>query len=510
MKRGTAFLAGLLALILVVGCAGTVVADNASVRITDEDITLRLVRSDNPNQPMVTDALVIQEIYNRTGVKLEVEAIPGSDFATKQQTMLATNNMPDILYDTYNVADYAPEGILAVVSDYLDIMPNFSALLAENPDLQKLYLDGKLYQMPVLGRYIYRFGRSPMIRQDLLEQTGLAEPTTFDELFDVLAAIKEQNPETYPLANRNGTTNLFACFAYAMGSGNGIYYDKDVDGGKYLYAQAHEEFIPVLAYLAKLYEAGILDPDYAVSSGGQWQEKLASSRSSFFFDNPTFAVNFNKALAEDDAAMKFAPINIPAMDNGVTRGQFNDKNDRGATTFAANSKNLETALRLMDYLYSEEGCDLSNFGILGEQYDIVDGEYLLKQEVMDGFMSQADPVRAFWSAIGAGKLGIARYIDERPQGAFYDDETMSWYTTWSTWEYMGEMVIDPPLTEEENEIAKDIRTKVNTILEAAYDQFIMGERPISEFAQVQQQIIDAGALTLEQMYNDANARVLNQ
>ena len=211
-----------------------------TARITDKDVTLTLVRSDNSNQPMKTDSLVLDELYKRTGVKLSVEAIPGSDFATKTKTLIATNSMPDILYDTYDVADFAGTGVFLPISEYLDVMPNLSALFEAQPDLKKLYIEGVLYTIPVLGRNVYRMGRSPMIREDLLAETGLPMPTTFDELTEVLRAIKANHPDIYPVANRNGTTNLFTCYAYAMGLGSGVYWEPAQNA--YVYAQIQPGF----------------------------------------------------------------------------------------------------------------------------------------------------------------------------------------------------------------------------------------------------------------------------
>lgn len=222
-------------------------ADKPEAWIAD-GVTLRLVRADNPSQPMTTDNLIIEEIKKRTGIEISVEAIPGADFAEKQKTMIMTNNMPDILYDTYDVPDYAPNGVFAPVSDYLDVMPNFSALLEATPEFKKLYIGDKLYYLPVMGRDIYRFGRSPMIRQDYLDETGLETPKNFEELHAVLKAVKEKHPDVYPLANRNGTGNLLTCFAYSMGSGYDVYFDPDVDGGKYVYGQANESFVPVMQF----------------------------------------------------------------------------------------------------------------------------------------------------------------------------------------------------------------------------------------------------------------------
>lgn len=488
--------------------AATAPADSA--RITDQDVTLRLVRSDNAAQPMKTDSLVIQEIYKRTGVKLAIEAIPGSDWTQKTQTMIATNSMPDILYDTYNVADFASTGVFVAISDHFDIMPNVKALIEGNADLKKLYIEDKLYYVPVMGRYVYRYGRSPMIRQDLLAETGLSAPKTFDDLYAVLKAIKEKHADIYPYANRNGTSNLFVCMAYPLGSGyggDGIYFDPDVDGGKYLYGPAHAEFTTVLSFFANLYKDGLLDPDYAVATGAQWQEKLGSGRSAFFYDNPTFAVNFNNALASTNASAMFTTMDIPANASGQTRGQYYMKNDLGATTVGSKSENIEVALKFLDYLYSEDGCDLTNFGVEGQQYDKVDGGFKIKADVVAKYKDQTDPLRAFYGDIGAAKLGLARYIDERAEADFYAPEIMAWYDTWGKWDYMDEMVIDPPFTAAETEQLKELKTKVKTILDAELDKFIMGTRPVSEFAAVQQQIIDAGATTIEEIYNTANARV---
>ncbi|HML45734.1 MAG TPA: extracellular solute-binding protein [Clostridia bacterium] len=474
-----------------------------TARITDKDVTLTLVRSDNSNQPMKTDSLVLDELYKRTGVKLSVEAIPGSDFATKTKTLIATNSMPDILYDTYDVADFAGTGVFLPISEYLDVMPNLSALFEAQPDLKKLYIEGVLYTIPVLGRNVYRMGRSPMIREDLLAETGLPMPTTFDELTEVLRAIKANHPDIYPVANRNGTTNLFTCYAYAMGLGSGVYWEPAQNA--YVYAQMQPGFADILKVFADWYQEGILDPDYAVSSGSQWQEKLASGRSSFFFDNPSFAANFNKALAVDNAAQAFVPMEIPAYGD-TQRGLYYMKNDLGATTLSADTKDPELACKFMDYLYSDEGCDLTNWGLEGVQYTREGDAYALIPSAIEQYRSTADPLRAFYGDIGAGKLGLARYIDERAQDAFFDEQMKAWYATWETWSFMGEMVIDPPFTAEENEELVTLRTKVNTALETEYDKFIMGQAPIEDWSRVVTSI-EQDASRIAEIYNAANARV---
>lgn len=495
-----------LALLLVAAMSIPAIAEEEltdAYKLTDEPVTITLVRSDNSNQPMLADTLVEQYIEKYTGVNLEIEAVAGSDFTTKTEIMIASDNMPDIMYDCYYVDTYASTGIFLNFADYLDIMPNISALFEQYPDLKNLYIDGALYEIPVLGYEVYRMGRSAMIRQDLFEETGMAAPTTWDELYDVLLAIKENHPDIYPIGNRNNTANLFTCYAYPFGTGDGVYYEPTL--GEYVYGQMSEEFITLLQWLANAYADGLLDPDYAVCTSTQWQERLASGANCFFFDNPSFAVNFNAALAVDNPEAQFAPMETPAQGE-TRRSQYYNKHDLGATVVYADTEYPEIVCGLIDFLYSDVGRDLTNWGLEGQQYEVLeDGSKALLPEVIAEFAEASDPIRAFYGSIGGGKLGLARYIDEYANDAFMDAMTASWYEMWGSWEFMDEPVIDPSFTADESEELAELKTNVDTVLTAAYDAFIMGERPVEEFTEVQAEIADDCARICE-IYNTAANR----
>lgn len=473
-------------------------------KITDSDVTLTLTRSDNPNQPMKDDSAAIQQIYKKTGVKLKINAIPGSDFATKQSVMLATADMSDILYDTYDVGNYSDSGIFVDLSSKFDIMPNLAAKIKENPQIKKCYIDGKLYYAPELARNFVPLARLPMIRQDLLKKLNLQTPQTFDELYNVLLAIKKAYPNTYPLANRNGTGNLFTCFGYSMGSGNEIYYDYDVDGGTWRYAPLYPEFSNMLAYMNKLYKNGILDPDYATCTSTQWQQKLSSGKSSFFFDNPSFALNFNKALKTNDTNAQFGVFAIPKNDSGVSRGVWYAADTLAATTISAKSANVDVACKFVDWLYSDEGCDITNYGEEGVQYTKSGDTYTIKPDVVSKYTSQSDPWRAFCSDTGTGELGLARYIDFRTQYPFMTDDQKTMYDSWKDFK-LADCPVTPAFTTEENEQIKTLSTSVTTILNSEYDKFIMGQKPISDWSKVVAEISD-NAKKIEQIYNTAEKR----
>ena len=88
---------------------------------------------------------------------------------------------------------------------------------------------------------------------------------------------------------------------------------------------------------------------------------------------------------------------------------------------------------------------------------------------------------------------------------FINEQLGSWYDLWGSWAFMDEPVMDPAFTTEENEELAELKSEVTDILTTSYDAFIMGQRPVSEWTQVQDQIRESAARTCE-IYNTAAAR----
>jgi len=103
--------------------------------------------------------------------------------------------------------EFAKTGMFLAVSDYMDQIPNFSKYVQENPEIKRLYIDGKLYRFPVGVQNHVQLTQAPVIRTDILQKLNLAVPTTFDELYAVLKKMKEAYPDSYPFSSR-GIGNL--------------------------------------------------------------------------------------------------------------------------------------------------------------------------------------------------------------------------------------------------------------------------------------------------------------
>ncbi len=198
---------------------------------------------------------------------------------------------------------------------------------------------------------------------DLLEKYNLETPTTWDELLDVLIAIKAQEPNLIGMTNRKAgnttaTRKLLDCLAYPLGAGSSMYRDIDTDG-KWHYGPATENFKEVLSYLNRMWEAGVLDPDYASMTKDLWTEKLSSGQAICTVDNDGVVRNFNVALQTIDPTAKLEVIPTLVNSLGEKRNTYYSENrPANAWVISASSENIELAVRFLDWCYSEEGTDV--------------------------------------------------------------------------------------------------------------------------------------------------------
>ncbi|MEI7027081.1 extracellular solute-binding protein [Paenibacillus sp. y28] len=499
-------------------------AGSASGKISEKERTVKVVLSESANQPIKNNTPIQQEILKQTGIKLEYEAVPGSNYNDKKKTLMATNNLPDIIQiEKQDINDFGSTGVFLPLMEYMNkgLMPNFKKIWDANPDLVKMTVDGELYAFPAIARNEAKNGFGPVIREDLLKKHNLAAPKTFDELLTVLARLKELYPQSTPWSIRKGTGQLIGTGAYMLGSGyssgNGIYFDKDVDGGRYVFGPGTPAFKNVLAYFHKAYKMGVLDPDYAVSTSQQWTEKLTSGKSFFFLDNSGFGLNYTRDLRKTQPDAKFQILPIPQYANGKARAQFYATTFTGkAFALSAKAKDPETLVKLVDWMYSEPASNLMNFGVEGVNYTLDDkGQPKYKEDYIAQFKNaQPTPYYAVYSDLGCCQLNFTPYYSNTMSQFQIEKLTGNWDAlNEEYWSIVAndkayvEPVMDPPLSKQEATRVKELTVTLNTMLDQEYDKFIMGVKPIEAYDEVMKKAQQMGAGELEKIYNDALARL---
>lgn len=529
------FMASILSLgILLSGCGSKQTKEKGNTtptdtktttgsKISEKERTLTVLMTDSPTQPLKNYAPAQQEIFKKTNIKLEYQIVPSSNYNDKKNILLASNNMPDIAYiSSADIVQYGSTGIFLPLKSYIDKMPNFKKFWSQYPDMSKYLVGGELYAFQVVARDETANGFGPIIRTDLLQKNNLQTPTTFDELLDTLTKLKKIYPDSKPWTGRKGTTQLLTTTAYMLGSGygdGGLYYDFDVDGGKYICGTASKEFKKVLEYLNKAYKAGVLDPDFATTTAEQFDSKMSSGKSLFFIDNSGFSLNYTKALKKVDTEAKLQAIPYLKNSAGQRRAVAY------ATTLAgrfyainAKVKDPDTVIKFMDWMYGKEGSDISNYGAEGVsfQYNSKNEPEFIKDYVMKFKDATPSSYYAVFSDMGITKLNFSLWAGNTRQTFEIEKLAGNWDALSDEyWNLMAkenekggafvQPIENPPLSEKDAERVKQLKLDLNTMLNQEFNKYIMGVEPIDNWDKVIEKQVKLGARELEKIYNDANA-----
>jgi putative aldouronate transport system substrate-binding protein len=211
----------------------------------------------------------LQQLERDSNVDIVWEVKSSSDWNEQKSLLFASRDMPDIAIgnQTFNTTDISSNRDYFIpLDDLIDkYMPNLKAAFAETPELRRACTapDGKIYSLPARlpARPITR--NMTIINKVWLDRLGLAEPQTLDDLYNVLKAFKERD------ANGNGNPNdeipytdgYKVDFLTPFGVLDCNELNLMVKDGKVVDIRAIPEYRDGIAYMARLYADGLLDPE---------------------------------------------------------------------------------------------------------------------------------------------------------------------------------------------------------------------------------------------------------
>lgn len=165
--------------------------------------------------------------------------------------------------------------------------------------------DGHIYGVPYMYPHSAEIATFMVARLDLMKAAGVTEiPTTIDEFYDCLVTLKEYYGNEYvilagpfkPSSEGNENWVIPKTIACAFG----IYNDWMVDeNGKVYYMTEAEGFDDMIAFLTKLYDEGLVDPDWAVNTDATLREKFSSGKAIITCGNRDLSNYGSAALIEN-------------------------------------------------------------------------------------------------------------------------------------------------------------------------------------------------------------------
>lgn len=315
---------------------------------------------------------VIKEIEKRTGVKVNVQAVPTASFQDKVKITLASGKLPDIT-EGIPVAELnalGAQGVFAPINTYSDELPNFKKLyMEENKWVMKSYTDdkGNIYTWPVYG-LSRDVNHGFLYRKDVFDKHGIKEWTNTEEFYQALKKLKELYPQSYPYASKM-TEFIFRDWSYGWGIGGyeyfPMYFDEKAKAWKL--ATIQPEFKDMVGFMKKLYNEGLMDPEFITDTQASWTSKMTSEDKAFVtFDWIGRLDMFYNQVKEKmpDYNLRYAnPVgptgNVKTLNKILHFG-----------TAVAKNANTEAALKMMDYLTSPSGAELITMGIKDTHFTI--------------------------------------------------------------------------------------------------------------------------------------------
>jgi len=261
-------------------------------------------------------------------------------------------------------------------------MPNVKKLLEERPDVKAniTAFDGHIYYLPMIPAGVASTGW--IIRQDWLDKLNLKAPTNAEEMYQVLTAFRNQDPngnglkDEVPLFGTRGLDEAMTLWGARPG-----FYVKD---GKIGYGPYEKQYRTAMENLVKWYQEGLIDQEILTRTG-DFKTKLVGDNVGGMC-NEWFGSTclLNDSLADKVPGLNLQPI-APPSGIELNRRAINYPYGWGVSAF---SKHIEEAVRYLDFWYSERGSLLMNFGIEGKNYDMIDGKPVFKPEMLaDGKIS---------------------------------------------------------------------------------------------------------------------------
>ncbi|MCR2802481.1 extracellular solute-binding protein [Paenibacillus soyae] len=334
-----------------------------------------------PDMGLPNRGPIDQEYEKRTGIAIRhLGGVPMSD--NKFDYLLASGNLPDIFLNNWLEFPGGPEkaieqGYILPLNDVIErYAPNLKRVLKENPDIDKMVKtdSGVYYAFPFIRSEQGRIYGGPIVRKDWLDELGLPVPRTIEDWYVMLKAFKEKKGAAAPLTLRT----LFlgertAGFAGAFGVMGNFY----VEDGKVKYGYMEPGYRDYLATMSQWYKEGLLDRDYAVLDLESVDKKMTSGASGATIGWQSYIEKYMLVAQPDDSSAVYAAAPYPTLRQGETPkfGQL-DNAYAGTSSAAikATTKQLEAAVRWLDYGYSDEGNMLNTFGIEGVTYTMENGE----------------------------------------------------------------------------------------------------------------------------------------
>ncbi|MEK8126667.1 extracellular solute-binding protein [Paenibacillus filicis] len=371
---------------LLAGCsssksgAGTEPGTDGAQKEPKKDITVSIYDRGNvsPNEGTIENNRWTKWVNENGPANVKFVAIPRTKPEEKINVLYASGSAPDLLFEySPNVKDPLQQQKQFMPIDQLidKTSTEYKKVLQEYPALKKAGMksDGKLYYF---GRINWvEPNRGVLIRTDWLKKLGLSMPKTTDDLYEVIKAFTEQDPDG------NGKKDTYGISL----SGNSSFSLKQIFGATSKWVVKNNELVldwdrqkAYYTIVKRLYDEGLVDKDFATdTNGAKSKQDFITGKTGIYGILTTDIVNdtllgtidpLKKNVPEAEVAFLPYPKSpfgsfVPTLKNPVQM----------TAAVSATAKNPDAVMKYIDFMLKEPTTKALEYGIEGTHYKITDG-----------------------------------------------------------------------------------------------------------------------------------------
>lgn len=373
------------------GDGGSAAGSTGSGSGTDEAgadgvVELTFYNADGQEDDPWTDP-VAEALTEKTGVKLLMDHPVGED-KQRISLMIAEQKYPDIIYAKGDAGSLIDAGVLIDMTDLIEEYgPNIKKLYGDEFNKLKYSEDDpSIYQLSSYGKggEVYKHSGTAQLQWAVLKENNYEVPKTLDQFEKMIKDYLAAHPQTDDGMDMIGLSMSASDWHWMITLGNpaGYIAEGAPDNGQWLidenynatYKFASPKIREYFKWLNRMYNEGILDPEFATQTHDDYIAKISSGRVVALTDTDWDYLDGEKILKQDGKLDKtYAGVPVTMDENtkapclmyqGLPTGQ-----GIGITTTC---KDPVAAIKYLGYICSDEGQVLVNWGIEGTNYFLDD------------------------------------------------------------------------------------------------------------------------------------------
>ncbi|WP_144558985.1 ABC transporter substrate-binding protein [Shouchella miscanthi] len=483
------------------------------------DVSLTFVSPKSTLAPDFDEMTIFQRLEEETNVSINWNNIPGDGYVERKNLMLASNDLPDAFYNAgfsdYDLVRYGRDGAIIPLEGLIEeYAPNLQSILDARPELLAVLTapDGHIYSLPRVEEIgLVPFANFTAINQTWLDEVGLDQPVTLDDLKEALQAFQDQDvngsgsaDEVLSLTPNDGFQgylgDFFAAFGLPDNPNKLVVKDQEV-----IFTAIQEEYKEAIAYFHEWFKEGLIDQEVFTQDTGQFLAKGKQDPNplgAFLFWEIESVVGLDRA---DDYTL-LGPLEGPNGHRMYGRSNHQEHH-RSAFVITSANENPELTMRWVDQLYDPKLSAQINWGPIGEIYEEDENGMLVNIDLPEGttmgeYRERVAPMGP--SVVLEEHFGTVVDMEPRAKKRLEDIET---YYREYIWEENYPNVF---MTEEELDRLNYIETDIMDLVNRNYARWLMEGGVEDEWDAYVSQLDDMGLKEVMSIRQEAFDRFHSQ